>query len=133
MLRLAGGPICYKAKLQPTVAMSSTEAEYMMASDAGGACLYVRSILWDLNVPQDAATFLYEDNDAATAMANAGKPTPRSRHMDIKYYALQQWCEQDLLVEHGRSSLQAIAKNPLLSAQGLLHGICSTYIFSKIQ
>ena len=60
--------------------------------------LFVRSILWDLNVPQHAATSLYEDNDGATAMANEGKPTTRTRHMDIKYYALAEWVERDLLL-----------------------------------
>jgi hypothetical protein len=97
-MRLAGGPIAYKSKLQPTVACSSTEAEFMQAADTGRMSLYVRSILWDMGVPQDAATILYEDNDGATAMANAGKPTPRSRHIDIKFYALQEWVERDLLV-----------------------------------
>jgi hypothetical protein len=98
LMRLAGGPIAYKSKLQPTVACSSTEAEFMQAADTGRMSLYVRSILWDMGVPQDAATILYEDNDGATAMANAGKPTPRSRHIDIKFYALQEWVERDLLV-----------------------------------
>ena len=30
-------------------------------------------------------------------MANAGKPTPRARHIDIKYHVLCQWVEQDLV------------------------------------
>jgi hypothetical protein len=56
--------------------------------------------LWVLNIPQEAATVLYENNDGATAMANAGKPTSRSRHIDIKYYAIQEWIERDLIVLH---------------------------------
>ncbi|KAL7479523.1 hypothetical protein ACHAW6_005251 [Cyclotella cf. meneghiniana] len=97
-MHLAGGLATYKSRLWPTVALSSTEAEYMMANDADRISLYMRSILWDLGIPQEAATILYEDNDGATAMANAGKPTPCSHHIDIKYYALQEWCEHDLLV-----------------------------------
>jgi hypothetical protein len=31
-------------------------------------------------------------------MANAGKHTPCSRHIDIKFYALQEWVERDLMV-----------------------------------
>ena len=31
-------------------------------------------------------------------MANAGKPTPRSRHIDVKYYAIQEWVERDLVI-----------------------------------
>jgi hypothetical protein len=76
-MRLAGGPVGYKGQLLPTVALSSTEAEYMMACAAGHMSLYIRSILFDIGVPQEAATILYEDNDGATAMANAGKPTSR--------------------------------------------------------
>jgi len=97
-LRLAGGTIAYKTKLQPTVAQSSTEAEFMGGADAGKMLLYVRSIMWDLGIPQLAASPLYEDNDAATAMANSSKPTTRTRHMDIKYHVLCEWVERDLVV-----------------------------------
>jgi hypothetical protein len=97
-IKLAGGTIAYKTKLQPTVALSSTEAEFMAACDAGKMILFVRSIMWDLGIPQQAATILYEDNDAATAMANAQKPTTRTRHMDIRYFALSDWVERDLIL-----------------------------------
>jgi hypothetical protein len=63
MMRMAGGLVAYKGELQPTVAGSSTEAEFTMTYDGGRMSLYLRSILWDLGVPQDAATILYEDND----------------------------------------------------------------------
>ena len=81
----------------PTVALSSTEAEFMAACDAAKVILFVRSILWDLGIPQLAATLLYEDNDACTAMANANKPTSRTRHMDIRHFALTEWVERDLV------------------------------------
>jgi hypothetical protein len=38
-------------------------------------------------------------------MANAQQPTRRTRHMDIKHFALLDWVEQDLLVlEHIKTS-----------------------------
>ena len=97
-IRLAGGTIAYKAKFHPTVAGSSTEAEFMAAYDTGKMILFVRSILWDLDIPQEAATVLYEDNDACTAMGNAQKPTPRTCHIDIKYFSICEWIERDLMV-----------------------------------
>jgi hypothetical protein len=97
-VKFAGGIIAYKTKLQPTIALSSTEAEFMAACDAGKMMLFIRSILWDLNIPQKAASVLYEDNDACTAMANAQKPTMRTRHMDIRYFALSDWVERDLII-----------------------------------
>jgi hypothetical protein len=87
-IQLAGGTIAYKCRFQPTVAGSSTEAKFMAACDTGKMILFVKSILWDLNIPQEAATLLYKDNDACTAMENAQKPTPRTRHIDIKYFSL---------------------------------------------
>ena len=70
----------------------------METDDARRMSLYCWSILWDLGIPQEAATVLYEDNDGATAMANAGKPTSQTRHIDIKFYAIQEWVERDLVV-----------------------------------
>jgi hypothetical protein len=97
-IHLAGGTIAYKTKFQPTVALSSTEAEFMVACDVGRMCLFICSILWDLDIPQEAATVAYEDNNGCTSMGNAQKPTPRTRRIAIKYFALCDWIEQDLII-----------------------------------
>ena len=96
--RLAGGTVAYKTKFQDIIALSSTEAEFIAACDAGKNCLYIRSILEDLGIPQDQATLIYEDNKAAIGMANANKPTKRTKHVDTRYFALQSWVEQDLVL-----------------------------------
>jgi hypothetical protein len=70
----------------------------MAACDTGKMILYIRSILWDINIPQEAATILYEDNDGCTAMGNAQKPTPRTRHINIKYFLLCEWIECNLMI-----------------------------------
>ncbi len=69
----------------------------MAACDVGRMSLFIRSIIWDLDIPQEAATIAYEDNDGCTAMGNAQKPTARTRHNDIKYFALCNWVERDLI------------------------------------
>ena len=43
------------------------------------------------------ASVLYEDNQGALLMANSGQPTRRTRHLDTRYFALQDWVENDLL------------------------------------
>jgi hypothetical protein len=103
ILMLAGGAIAYKAKYQEVIALSTTEAEFIAACDAGKMILFFRSILEDLGIPQEEATVLYEDNTGALMMANAQQPTKRTRHIDIKHFALLDWVEQDLLI------LQAIS------------------------
>ena len=43
----------------------------MAAYGVGQMCLFIRSELWDLDTPQEAATITYEDTDGCTAMGNA--------------------------------------------------------------
>jgi hypothetical protein len=82
-----------KCRVQPTVSLSSTEAEFRAASDAGKMTLYLRSILDELDIPQQFATVLYEDNRGALLMASAAQPTKQSRHIEIRNYALLDWVE----------------------------------------
>ena len=96
-MKMAGGVVYYKTRFQPTVALSSTEAEFIAACDAAKTILYVRSILEDVGIEQNKATTLFEDNQGALLMANAGQPTKRTRHMDTKYFAIQHWVDTDLI------------------------------------
>jgi len=57
----------------------------MEVNDTTIMALYIRSMLWDLKIPQEAATTIYEDIDACTAMANAGKPTTRTPQVDLRF------------------------------------------------
>jgi hypothetical protein len=75
ILRLAGGTILYKTKYQDTVSLSTTKAEFTAACDAGKSILYVRSILDEIQLPQEQATVLYIDNNGALMMGNAQQPT----------------------------------------------------------
>jgi hypothetical protein len=67
---LAGGAITFKSKLQPAVATSSTEAEFIAAVLAAKIvkmiAKYLRSILIELGFPPSGPTLLHEDNKAAT-------------------------------------------------------------------
>ncbi|KAL7552230.1 hypothetical protein ACHAWF_015452 [Thalassiosira exigua] len=72
-------------------------AEFIEACNTGKSILFMRSVMYDLGIPQGAATIAYEDNDAATSMANTQKPTKRTRHLDIKYFELCEWVEHDLI------------------------------------
>ena len=48
VLMFAGAAVYYKTRLQPTIAQSSTEAEFVNMADAGNAALYMRWILEEL-------------------------------------------------------------------------------------
>ena len=52
MIMLVGGVIAYKTKFQFAVSLSSTEAEFIAAAEAGKMALYLQSILQQLGFPQ---------------------------------------------------------------------------------
>ena len=99
-IMFAGAVIGYKTRYQDTIAHSTTEAEFVAAADAGRTILYFRTMLHDLGIPQQHATVLYEDNQGALKMAQAQQPTRRTRHLDIKHFALLDWVQRDLITLH---------------------------------
>ncbi len=134
---LAGGTIPYKSKFQPTVVESSTEAEFMAAYNTGKMILFICSVLWDLEILQKAATVLYKDNDACTAMGNVQKPTSRTRHMDIKHFSICEWVERDLmpqlnwyLNQHGQLSHKKTLLGIISPACQFSLRSCFSYVFS---
>ena len=87
----SGGAIVYKSKAQSITALSSTEAELIAAVTAAKTVLFLRSVLSELELKPTGATPIYEDNASAIEIVNAAKPTARSRHIDIRYFAIQGW------------------------------------------
>ena len=93
--------ITYRSKTQPVTATSSTEAEFMAAVSAAKHAKYLRAVLLELGFPQDGPTPLYEDNMSAINMINNRVPTERSRHIDIQYFAIQDWAEaKEIVMRH---------------------------------
>ncbi|GFH58496.1 hypothetical protein CTEN210_14972 [Chaetoceros tenuissimus] len=97
VLKLAGGAVLYKTSYQQTIAQSCTEAEFTAAVDAVKYILYLHTLLDEIGIPQHQATTLYEDNQGALIMAQAQKPTRQTRHMETKYFGLQDWVKRDLV------------------------------------
>jgi hypothetical protein len=92
---IAGGAIYYRTRLQPTVAQSSTEAEFCNMVDAGKAALYLRSILDEVGIEQILPTEILADNKGARQLSNARQPTRRTRHVDMKQFVILQWTEEE--------------------------------------
>ena len=64
----------------------------------GKVSKYIINCLNDISVPQQNATHMYDDNNAAENMANNRKPVGRSRHIDIQYYVLQEWVQRGIFI-----------------------------------
>eukprot|EP00965_Chrysotila_dentata_P038395 1275760-Pleurochrysis_carterae.AAC.1 len=57
--------VSWASKKQPTVALSSCEAEIVAASEAAKEAVYLRALFNELSVPSAQPTALYMDNTSA--------------------------------------------------------------------
>jgi hypothetical protein len=66
---LGNSPISWQSKLQSTVALSSTEAEYVSASIATQEGLWIRSLLREWGLSMSMPTTIWCDNKGAIQIA----------------------------------------------------------------
>jgi hypothetical protein len=89
ILHLHGGPVAWQSTLQPTVAGSSAEAEYMSAYYGVNQALHMRHLLLELTFPQPT-TSLLEDNEGCIFTANNDVTTGKLRHVRLKFHAVRE-------------------------------------------
>lgn len=115
---LGGGSISWASKLQPTVALSSTEAEYMAACAAVQEAIYMRRLLGDLKCEQVQPTIIWEDNQGCIAMSKNPIHHKRTKHIDIRYHFTREKVESgeiDLKYVSTEHQLADLLTKPLLS------------------
>jgi hypothetical protein len=97
VFQIGGFPVCWKSKRQPTVALSTSEAEYMSIASAAQTAVWLRRLLQDLGFTQDKATEIFEDNQGCIAMAKNPINHERTKHIDIKYHFIREMVESALI------------------------------------
>ncbi|KAJ9516325.1 hypothetical protein QJQ45_001050 [Haematococcus lacustris] len=80
-----GAAISWSSRLQPTVAMSTAEAEYMAASSAVKEGLWLRKLMQDLQLPGDCTSILC-DNQAALQLLHNPIASARAKHINVHHH-----------------------------------------------
>jgi hypothetical protein len=97
ILMLAGGAVSWKSRRQDCVSLSTSEAEYVAASQCGQEVVYRREILRDFGFPPTGPTRVYEDNLTCVAMSENPVRRKYSRHIDIRCYFVRDLVAQQIL------------------------------------
>ena len=98
-----GAAVGYGSKRQQSIALSSTEAEIMAASQAAAEIMYFRGILHELGRELDP-TILYVDNQGAIELSRDMKSCKRSRHIERRYLKIRELvADGEIVVRHVRS------------------------------
>ena len=115
------GCISWRSKKQRTVALSSTEAEYMALSEAIQEAVWLKAFMSELGEEvSDGALPVFEDNQGAIALAKNPEFHKRTKHIDIRYHFVREKVEEGQVVLkycHTKDMLAEIMTKPITVAQ----------------
>jgi hypothetical protein len=88
---LAGGAISWASKKQHSTALSSTEAEYMAASNATKEAVWLRGFLTELGqMTKETPLPLLIDNQSAIALIKNAEFHERTKHIAVRYHFIRE-------------------------------------------
>jgi len=93
IFNLGSGAISWSSKRQPTVALSSCEAEYMGQTQATKEAIWLRRLLVELQAmekDEPLATPILADNQGAIALASNPYNHARTKHIDIQWHFVRE-------------------------------------------
>jgi transposase InsO family protein len=86
---IGGGAIGWSSKLQDFVSLSTTEAEYVAAVEAGKEILWMRHILDEFGYSVNGASPLLMDNQSALSVSKNPEHHGRMKHLRARYFWLR--------------------------------------------
>lgn len=98
---LGGGAISWSLKKQTSIALSSTEAEYIAGAHAAKEVVWLRRLLTELGLHIDGPTTLLMDNQSVMKIAKNPQFHDRTKHIEVWYHYLRQKVEdQEIELEY---------------------------------
>ena len=82
--------VSWQSCKQPTVALSSVEAEYMAATQATREAVWWRAFLTELGLSPTAATIVHSDSQGSIALGKNPEHHKRTKHIDIQHHYVRE-------------------------------------------
>ena len=111
LIKLGFGPICLKFHLQQEVVLSTTEAEYLAATETCRQLQWVKSLFEELKITNliegAECTALYVDNQSAISLIKNHDNHKRSKHIALRnFYCREQYQQGKITVSYVPSANQ---------------------------
>lgn len=90
VFKLGSGTISWCSKRQPTVSLSTTEAEYRAAAMAAQESTWLIQLMNNLHQPVDYVVPLYCDNQSAICLAENPIFHARTKHVEVHYHFIRE-------------------------------------------
>jgi hypothetical protein len=88
-----GSTISWCSQTEKTVALHTTEGEYMALSLLVQEIVHIRQMLKELMVQQKAPTEVYVDNESAKKLASNAAFHSRTKHIDVRHHFIRERVE----------------------------------------
>lgn len=107
-----GAPVSWRSQRQGGVSKSTTESEYIAASEAACKLIWLNDLMtdagWIEQGPARVACKLKEDNQGSIAIAKGEAVPKHSRHIQIRYHLIRDLVEkEEIELQHVSSSENA--------------------------
>ena len=104
---VGGTTVSWVSKIQSVVALSTTEAEYVAATEASKEMIWLQRLMGELGKKHDMGT-LYSDSQSAIHLAKNSAFHSRTKHIHLKYHFIRS------VLEDGELKLEKIhtSQNP---------------------
>ena len=88
--RIGNSSIAWASKMQPTVSLSSTEAEYRILIDAAKDIIHFQRLFVELGLQPAKATPLYNDNQSCIKFVDNPAMHARTKHIEIQHHFIRE-------------------------------------------
>jgi hypothetical protein len=86
IFQINGGTIAWATQKQRTIALSSTEAEYMALAECSKHAIWSIQLLQNLKIKLDLPITIYDDSKGACDIAKNNVFHKKTKHIEIKYH-----------------------------------------------
>lgn len=97
IINFCKGAISWNSKLQPCIATSTTEAEYIALSTTVKEILWLKQFTNELCSDMEKCVTVLCDNQSAIKLAETEGYRPRTKHIDIKFHHIREQIEKGVV------------------------------------
>ncbi|CAH1109761.1 unnamed protein product [Psylliodes chrysocephalus] len=118
LFKIGNGPVSWCSKRQRSVSLSTTEAEYVAASEATKEAIWIQQLLNDIGEKEvsNIPIKLFIDNQSAIRLIRNPEFYKRTKHVDIRYHFIRQKYEDGQInpdYVHTNNQIADILTKPL--------------------